>query len=135
MTETRKTPTVLLKEALEQAEAELAQLKADIQLTNEIGNREATRHGMCFQWDQIIVEINQATGGRMGFKGRTSAFDVTVTLRFDNVQVPNVDSDIDHFDDWVKLHVTDPIIKRISGHLPGVVHDGFGAEAKAVYKG
>lgn len=135
MTETRKTPTMLLKEALAQAERELAQMKQDIVMMNEIGNAQASYHGMCFQWDSIINEINQATGGRLALKGRSMPYEVTVTLTL-NVMIPNVDPETgDDHDDWVRVRITEPIMKRVKGHLPGVAADDISIESRVLYAG
>ncbi len=54
------------------AEAELAQLRADIRLMNEIGNRQANVHGFCAAWEGIMKHINKRTGNRLGLVGRTT---------------------------------------------------------------
>jgi len=52
------------------AVVELAQLRADIKLMNEIGNRGANRYGFCQAWEAIMKLINKRTDNRLGLVGR-----------------------------------------------------------------
>lgn len=78
----------LLRDALADAEKELAQLRADIATMNELANTAAKREGMCRSWEEIIDRINDKTGGRLKLRGRDEPHDVIITVIVRNVVVP-----------------------------------------------
>lgn len=90
---------------------------------NEIANERATQHDLCPVWDSIIVEVNQATGGRLALKPRTRQYDVLITLRFSDVPIPAQEEDV-----WIDAHITQPLIRRVDRHIHGIVYDDLTVE-------